>query len=101
LTAGIVLTDREFAVLEKRGFSEEIMNGIARLLNDVFKNHLISRGDFERVETANGLVIRDVGTGAEEVFKSTYPVITVEDSLPLLKKRAEAILRQENRRFAP
>ncbi|HRT69948.1 MAG TPA: HDIG domain-containing protein [Syntrophales bacterium] len=95
LTSGIVLTDREFAVLEKRGFSEEIMGGISRLLNDVFKNHLISRSDFERVESTKGIVIRNIGTGEEEIFRNTYPVIMVEDILPLLKKRAEAILRQE------
>ena len=67
---GIDISDGAFAILKKEAFSENISNGITFVLRKLFENGVVTNKEILLKEIKKGIVLRTVGTGAEQIVQS-------------------------------
>ncbi len=89
---GSPLTDREFDVLKRGGFSPYLLNDISKLLLATYKLNIVSRSDFLTVRNARGVVTRNIKTHKEGDIRNLYSLVILEDTRPFLRKHAPAML---------
>ncbi len=86
-SAGTALSDREFQVLSRNGFSSGFAERIVKLINAAFRSDLVSHDDLTQIErNTKTIIVRDSQMQREEERKSIGSITDAKDLASLLAR---------------
>ncbi len=89
---GIIVSDDEFLVLQKYKFSRHISDNISKIIAVVYNNTLITNAVFTKLDTENGILIRDIKTQKEKIETNLKRVTHIDRIDKAILNKASGIL---------
>jgi putative nucleotidyltransferase with HDIG domain len=92
---GITITENEFHTLQKYKFSPMISDKITKVVNAVYNSELITNATFQKQDTDNGIVIRDIKTQKEKKDVFVNNIIHISKLYTVIIKKSASMLNSD------
>ncbi len=93
---GISVSNGAYNILEKENFSRNIENLIVRLLREILENGVVSNKELLLKETDKGIILRDIGTKAENVHRNLRHFYSLDQAKAMVRIIGQPVLKNLN-----
>jgi len=91
---GIQINKKDYGLLIKKGFPDEISNAIIGILGEILANGVVTNKDIPLREANRGIILRDVGTKAEKAVLNLKQFYDLDQAKALIQSKNHPLLKK-------
>ena len=98
---GFTVSEEDFNILRKGGFSKNISDVIIRILTEILENGVVANKEVLLRESDKGIVLRDLGTETEDVVRTLKKFYGPEQYKEMVRIVAKPLIKDISKALVP